>query len=95
MMRKARTHVAAMARKPRTTITAMAQCGKSELFAFDCTAPPVGELVLLPEAVGFPVTLASDAAETEDADATEAEDDALDARIESANVVSAGKVALK
>lgn len=97
MMKKMSMHVVAMARKPRTTITAIAQCGKPEPEAPDCTpAVEVGEPVTAPPAL-LPVTpeAAADWEEREreaDSDAADAEAtddvDAIEATIESANVVS-------
>jgi hypothetical protein len=88
MMKKARTHVVAIARNPSTTMTAMAQCGKLELLAPDWTAPVgVAEewVPLDPRGNEEPVVDGFGSA----AVAVPAAVEAIEARTESANVVSA------
>lgn len=77
MMRKASTHVATMARKPRTTMTAIAQWGKMEPAEVGWRFPEEVEL-------GAVVRVAVRAADAEDADAAEADEEAIDAMTESA-----------
>lgn len=86
-IKKARIHVAAMARNPKITMTAIAQCGKPGPFAADWT---------FPVAVGAPAVPvanleadADEAAAAIDAEEMEADEAAIEEATESAKVVSA------
>lgn len=95
-MKKMRIPHATRARNPRTTMTAIAQWGNEELLA-DCTFPVLSD-GLTPVPDGEPVAVAetedSEAAIADERDAASREDcaaadvDAMDATMESANVVS-------
>jgi hypothetical protein len=92
-IRKTRMQMATMARNPSTTMTAIAQWGKPELLLAFCKLPVCADI----DAVKLTVREVreardADARETDAADAEEAaaadDEDCMDARIESAYVVS-------